>query len=536
MALDNSTPASPDAEKAEITGYDDSPIKYLTWRTFVLGIIASMGGFIFGYNTGQISGFETMSDFKRRFAEYDEATGEYAFSDVRSGLIVALICIGTMIGALAAAPIADKMGRKFSIAFWSVINVVGIVIQIATTDAWYQVAIGRLVAGLGVGALSSLVPMYQSESSPRQVRGAMVSAFQLFIAFGIFVSYLINYGTKGIDSAASWRIVMGVGFIWPFVLGVGILTLPESPRYAYRCGRVEEARSVLAALYGVSENHRVIAEELQDMEEKLQIERKAGKAGLLEIFTGPRMLYRTILGMTIQALQQLSGANFIFYYGNSIFQSTGISDSYVTQIILGGVNFGITFLGLYIVEHYGRRASLIGGALWMFVCFLVFASVGHFALDRDDPSNTPGAGDVLIVFTCLFICGFATTWGPIAWAITSEMYPARYRATCNGLATASNWLWNFLISFFTPFILSAIDYRFGYVFCACCFAAALIVYFFVCETKGRTLEEIDTMYIMHVKPWKSQEWVMPARAEADFGADKEHAEAAETEKTVQATL
>lgn len=222
-----------------------------------------------------------------------------------------------MIGALVAAPIADRIGRKLSISFWALIHMVGIVIQIATDTKWYQVALGRWVAGLGVGALSSVVPMYQSESAPRQVRGAMVSAFQLFVAFGIFISYLINYGTEKIDSTASWRITMGIGFAWPLILGIGTLFLPESPRYSYRHGRVEEARNVMSKLYGVPTNHRVVVQELQDMKQKLDEELSAGVTAWHEIFTGPRMFYRTVLGITLQSLQQLTGANFIFYYVSS---------------------------------------------------------------------------------------------------------------------------------------------------------------------------------------------------------------------------
>lgn len=304
-----------------------------------------------------------------------------------------------MVGALVAAPIADRIGRKFSISFWSVIHMVGIIVQIATDTKWYQVAVGRLVAGLGVGALSSIVPMYQSESAPRQVRGAMVSAFQLFVAFGIFISYIVNYGTHTINSTASWRITMGIGFAWPLILGVGTLFLPESPRYAYSNGRFEEARQVMCKLYGVPSNHRCIAQEMQDMKDKFEEENKAGKATWHEIFTGPRMLHRTILGIVLQSLQQLTGANFIFYFGNSIFSTIGL-DSYITQIILGAVNFGMTFPGLYIVEHMGRRNSLILGGVWMFICFMVWASVGHLQLGVTD-----SAGNVMIAFTCLFIVG-----------------------------------------------------------------------------------------------------------------------------------
>lgn len=179
-------------------------------------------------------------------------------------------------------------------------------------------------------------------------------------------------------------------------------------------------------------------------------------------------------------------------------------------MILGGVNFGTTFGGLYIIEHFGRRKSLITGGIWMFVCFMVFASVGHFSLDINTPSNTPAAGTAMVVFACLFITGFATTWGPQIWAIVAELYPSRYRARAMAMATASNWLWNFLIGFFTPFITHDIDFAYGYVFAGCLFVAVLIVYFFVIEGKDRTLEEMDMMYVMRVKPWKSSKWTPPA--------------------------
>jgi SP family sugar:H+ symporter-like MFS transporter len=176
-------------------------------------------------------------------------------------------------------------------------------------------------------------------------------------------------------------------------------------------------------------------------------------------------------------------------------------------MILGGINFGSTFLGLYVVEHYGRRKSLIFGAIWMFVCFMIFASVGHFSLSLTDPESTPHPGKALIVFACLFICGFAITWGPIIWTICAEMYPSRFRSTAMSISTASNWGWNFLLAFFTPFIIGDIDFRYGYVFAGCLFVAVLVVYFCVIEGQGRTLEEIDTMYILHVKPWESSKWV-----------------------------
>ena len=262
--------------------------------------------------------------------------------------------------------------------------------------------------------------MYVSETGPRQVRGSLVSTYQLFITLGIFTADCINFGTEARPNSGSWRIPMGIGFIWPLILGLGILVFPESPRYAYRNGRVEEARAAMAKMYGVHGSHREVRRELAEIKEKHDFEISRGKRPWIELFTGPRMAYRTMLGIVLQALQQLTGANFFFYYGTTIFEATGLSNSFVTAMILGGVNFGMTFFGLYVVEKYGRRRSLIVGGIGMTVTFLVFASVGGFSLDYAMPMNTPKQGTVMIVFACLFIAFYAVTWGPIIWCIVGE--------------------------------------------------------------------------------------------------------------------
>lgn len=450
-----------------------------------------------------------MPDFLDKFADQQNADGAPAFSNVRSGLIVALLSIGTLVGALIAAPISDKFGRKYSIVFWNLIFCVGVIVQITTTTKWVQIALGRWVAGLGVGGLSVLTPMYQSETAPRYVRGALVSCYQLFITLGIFTAYCINFGTEANNSSRAWKLPIGIGFIWSALMIAGILMLEESPRWEYRKGKIAEARKTIALTYGVNEDHAEVQREIREIEMKMEAERAGGgEHHWYEVFTAPRMAYRTLLGMTLQMLQQLTGANYFFYYGTTVFASVGLSNSYVTSIILGAVNFGCTFPGLYIVEKYGRRPALIYGALWMFCMFLIFASLGHFALGPEgNQSQSVGYG--MIIVACLFIAAFASTWGPIVWAVVGEMYPTRFRAQAMALSTASNWVWNFLLSFFTPFITSAIDYRYGYVFAGCCFAGAVVVYFFVCESQGRSLEEIDTMYILGVQPWKSKHWVPP---------------------------
>ncbi|ROV96108.1 hypothetical protein VSDG_05014 [Cytospora chrysosperma] len=508
--------ASTDARR-ELAHLDYSPLKRVTGRSFVMGLLVSMGGMIFGYDTGQISGFLEMPDFLQRFGEL-QADGTYAFTTVRSGLIVGLLSIGTLVGALVAAPVADKLGRRPSITIWSIVVSVGFVIQVASTTAWEQVMVGRLVAGFGVGALSLLVPMFQAETAPPWIRGALVCTYQLFITLGIFLAACFNYGTytHQMHSTASWRIVIGLGWLWTLILGVGIWGFKETPRFVYRKGRVDEARETLMRVYGAPENHYAIYVQMEEMESKFRAEKQREGSGpigdIVEMVRAPRMLYRILLGVGLQMFQQLTGANYFFYYGTTIFKSVSIS-SFVTQMILNAINFGVTFIGLYFVEHFGRRKCLIFGSIWMFVFFVVFASVGHFVLDVNDPTSTPSAGIALIVMACLFILGYATTWGPMVWTIVAEIYPSKYRAKGMALATASNWTWNFLLAFFTPFITNDIDFALGYVFAGCNLIGGIMVYLFVIEGQGRTLEEIDTMYLERVSPRQSAKWIPPPAEE-----------------------
>ncbi|KAK4554299.1 hexose transporter hxt5 [Recurvomyces mirabilis] len=477
----------------------------VTFMAVYLGLVASIGGFMFGYVSGQISGFFAMEDFASRFGE-PQADGSFLFSAARQGAIVGLLCIGALFGSLIAGKMADSLGRRLAISVSALFCCIGTIIEISSSHTWYQFAIGRLVNGLGIGALSVTVPMYQSESSPAIIRGVLVASYQLFITLGIWTAEMVNYGTHTMTSSASWRIPNGLSFLWALILGAGILLLPESPRFAYRMGREEEARNTIAKLAGLSPEAPVVSNQITEIRIKLDEEKAGTQTAWHEIFTGPRMFYRTILGITLQAGQQLTGANFFFYYGTTVFSATGLKDSYVTQIILGSVNVGCTFGGLYVVQKCGRRNALMAGAAWMFMCFMVFAFVGHFLLDQTNPMNTPTAGNILIVFSCLFIVAFATTWGPLVWAVVAELYPARYRAPCMALATSSNWLWNFLMSFFTRFITGAIDYLYGLVFAGCCAALIAIVFFCVIESKDRSLEEIDTMYVLGVNPITSAKW------------------------------
>ena len=289
----------------------DTPIPRITLRSLVMALFVSMGGLLFGYDTGQISGFQDMSNYLRRYGQFID--GEWALTDTRAGLIVGMLSIGTLVGALVGAPLADFLGRKWSITVWNIILIIGLVVQISSPSGhWYQMVVGRTITGLGVGGCSLLVPMYMGESAPRHIRGAMISCYQLFVTLGIFLAYCINLGTNTLDGTAQWRITLGLTFLFAIILGGGMAFFPESPRYEFRHGKAESAQSTLAKLYGIPENHVRILEEMNEIREQFEMETQDQKWH--EFITAPRMFYRIVLGMALQSLQQLTGANYYFYY------------------------------------------------------------------------------------------------------------------------------------------------------------------------------------------------------------------------------
>jgi SP family sugar:H+ symporter-like MFS transporter len=363
-------------------------------------------------------------DFLLRFGVPDEtaATG-YSIPATRSSILVSLMSIGSLLGALSGAYTSDWWGRRKSLTFGVFLFIIGNVIQITSMQSWIHMMMGRFVAGIGVGNLSVGVPMFQSECCPREIRGAVVASYQLMITIGILVSNLINYGVREIESSdASWRIVIGLGIAFSLPLGIGVLFSPESPRWLASKDRWDDARMSMARFRGLKNdlNNKLIEDDFGEMYDSIQEQKSAGVGSWWECFTGsgakPRVVYRTLLGLGVQFLQQWTGVNYFFYYGATIFQSAGIDDTLLIQLILGAVNVATTFPGLYLIERLGRRIPLIYGALWQSAWLLIFASV---AIARP-PTEYESSGIVMIVAACMFIASFAMTWGPFAWVVIGE--------------------------------------------------------------------------------------------------------------------
>ncbi|KAG5352846.1 hypothetical protein C0989_012600 [Termitomyces sp. Mn162] len=286
------------------------PVGYVA---ILLALVASMGGFIFGYDTGQISDILLMDDFLVRFATCSTpgVASTCHFSTARAGLIVSLLSIGTLVGALLGAPIADFLGRRYAMVVECILFIIGVIIQITATNAWQQFGMGRWVSGLGVGALSAAVPMYQAETAPARLRGTLTATYQLFITFGILVAYCISIGTRHMPGAGSWRTVVGIGFIWPFILMCGIIFMPESPRWLASHGRPKEARHSLARSHGIPRDQEnsdpFLNAKVEEVSTSIEHERRIC-AGWIDCFRPKhKTLYRTLLVMIVSACMFILG-------------------------------------------------------------------------------------------------------------------------------------------------------------------------------------------------------------------------------------
>jgi sugar porter (SP) family MFS transporter len=409
---------------------------------------AAFGGILFGYDTGTISGVIGSKQFIKDFGDYDQATNEYALGTSRTSLFVSILSAGTFFGALSGAPIADILGRRWGLQLAMLIFTVGVVLQVASNphdDALFVV--GRVVAGLGVGVVSTIVPMYQSETAPRWIRGAVVSGYQWAITIGLLFAAIANNSTNGRSDTGAYRIPIAVQIAFAIIMSVGLLFLPESPRWFVKKGRVDGAAKSLAFLNSTDIDDPVVRAEIADIQTNLDLELTHGTGSYADCFrpNERKFLTRTLVGTSLQGFQQLTGINFIFYYGTTFFESTGQSNPYGFVIASNVVNVVTTIPGMWGMDKVGRRKLLIFGAAWMFLCELIIAILGTAA-----PLSNHNAQRALVALVCLYVAGFASTWGPAAWVVCGEIFPLAIRAKALSLCTASNWLWNFGIGYATP--------------------------------------------------------------------------------------
>ncbi|KAK7914814.1 glucose transporter rco-3 [Apiospora marii] len=479
----------------------------------MIGLFVATGGLLFGYDTGTINGILVMNSFVKQFNNgYLDANHDNlpAISPPNIAIIVAILSIGTFIGSLLAAPAADKIGRRISLLIAVGVFCFGVIFQVCA-DAIPMLLVGRIFAGVGVGAVSLLVPLYQSEMAPKWIRGTLVCAYQLSITLGLLGASIVNIGTQSLGGAAAYRIPMGLQLTWACVLVVGIMVLPETPRYLIKCGKNEAAALSLSRLRRLDITHPALVEELAEIQANHDYELTLGPDSYRDIILGaPHLGRRTLTGCGLQMLQQLTGINFIMYYGTSFFHGAGIDSPFLIALITNVVNVVSTIPGLFVVETWGRRNLLLIGAIGMSLCQMTIAIYSTAVGSPSTNEVSTSSSKILIVFVMFFVFFYAASWGPVCWVVTAEIYPLKVRAKAMSITTASNWLLNFGIAYGTPYIIGSgagyadLGPKVFYVWGAFCVLAGLFVYCMVYETSKISLEQIDEMYERVAHAWNSK--------------------------------
>ncbi|KAM3417837.1 hypothetical protein BST61_g6058 [Cercospora zeina] len=504
----------------------------VTFKAYLICAFASFGGIFFGYDSGYINGVTASSVF----IELIEGPGSDALTGSHLSLVTSILSAGTFFGAIIAGDVADFIGRKWTVIVGCLIYVLGVIIQMITGvggDALGVIVAGRLIAGIGVGFESAIVILYMSEICPKKVRGALVAGYQFCITIGLLLASCVNYAVRTRTDQSEYRIPIGIQFAWGVILGGGLLFLPDSPRYFVKRGRVEQARSALARLRGQPGDSEYIEAELAEIVANEEYERSIIPAGSWangwancfkgSVFQSNSNLRKTILGTSLQMMQQWTGVNFIFYYSTPFLSSTGaISNTFLISLIFTLVNVCSTPISFYTVEKFGRRPLLIWGAFGMLICQFLVAIIGvTVGFNKTYEIPNPAGGDPLtravnvpavnaqIAFIAIFIFFFASTWGPGAWILIGEIFPLPIRSRGVALSTASNWLWNTIIAVITPYMVNTDEGNLKssvfFVWGGLCTCAFVYSWFLVPETKGLSLEQVDQM-MAETTPRTSSKW------------------------------
>ncbi|KJZ70832.1 hypothetical protein HIM_09791 [Hirsutella minnesotensis 3608] len=487
-----------------------------SWPGIVIGFFVAFGGVLFGYDTGTISGILAMPYWQNLFSTgYRNPTGHLDITTGQESGIVSILSAGTFFGALFSPLLGDYIGRRPALLISTWVFNLGVILQTAATSIPLFLA-GRFFAGLGVGLISALIPLYQSETAPKWIRGAIVGAYQLAITIGLLLAAVVNNATANRNDTGCYRIPVAVQFAWSIVLFVGVLVLPETPRFLVRSGKTEKAARALGTIRRLPPDHPAIQQELAEIRAHNEHEASLGSASYLDLFKPP-MLKRQFTGMALQALQQLSGINFIFYYGTKYFQNSGVSSGFVIQMITSAINVGSTIPGLYATDKWGRRPLLLWGAVGMCISQFIVAMCGTLSSGQHADgvvyvTNISGQ-KAAVSFSCIYIFFFASTWGPLAWVVTGEIFPLKTRAKSLSITTATNWLVNWAIAYSTPYLVNFgpgyanLQSKIFFVWFGACFLCIAFVYFFIYETKGLSLEEVDLLYTEVSAARKSPGWV-----------------------------
>jgi sugar porter (SP) family MFS transporter len=455
-------------------------------------LLASLGGFLFGYDIGYIGPIESFPGFQR------SVNGDREIGTADRGFITAIFSLGAVLASfpLVSSYLNDGIGRRRTIILGSILFCMGAAIQ-ATAFSVPQILLGRFISGLSVGSLSSTVPMYQSETAPQEWRGMLGATYQWCITLGILVSFWVDHAVNPNDGWG-WRIAIWVQVIPSLVLLVGMIAAPSSPRWLMLCGRKEEAIHTLRSLRTSQEDADL---ELYDIEASLKINQTVGTASLRELFAFRFSRRLTFVGMTVMLLQQLCGMNAFMYYGTIIFGGLQLSPAQFNPI-MGAVNVIATIPGLLLVDRVGRVQLLRwSGAMMFIACLACAAALSQFPPECMSKEGcgpeamilSPWAAHGFVAAMFIFICGFAFGWGPVAWVYCAEIFPLRFRSMAIGVTTCTCWVGNYMVAHFTPVLLDEFHFWTFLIFAFFC-GLGVLLSAWLPETQGAPLEEIPKLF------------------------------------------
>jgi len=431
--------------------------------------IAGLGGLLFGYDTGVIAGALLF------------ITPDFHLTSFESGMVVGAVPIGAVIGAAFAGRLSDAYGRRLLIIASSIVFIIGSIVCAAAPDTAVLV-LARVVLGIAIGLASATAPVYISEVAPPDIRGRLVTFFQLAVTIGIVVAYLVGLA---FDQSEEWRWMLGLGAVPAFFLFAGMMRMPQSPRWLVMAGRDFEARAVLARIRAGDPD--TIEQEIVDI--KGEVSAKPGTWGDL---LRPAVKAALVVGIGLAILQQVSGINTVIYYAPTIVQFTGVDSSaaaILASVAVGIVNVGMTLVAIRLLDRAGRRPLLLIGSAVMAMALSSLAIV--FAAGAGSTIGSVIAIGALMVY----VAAFAVSLGPIFWLLNAEIYPLEIRSKAAAVGTMANWLFNFLVSLTFLLLIDALGRSGAFFF----YAAICVVTFFFCralvpETKGKRLEDITAIF------------------------------------------
>ncbi|KAJ5097026.1 hypothetical protein N7456_007747 [Penicillium angulare] len=471
------------------------------YRVYILTSVAYLGSLLFGYDTGVMSSVLALDSFKRDFGLPLSTSGFASDANAQvSSNVVSLLTAGCFFGSIFAAFINDRIGRRYSLMLFSVIFLVGAAMQVGALHEIGLIYAGRVVAGLGIGGMSSITPVFVSENCPPEYRGRIAGMFQEFLVIGSTFAYWLDYGVSLHipSSTKQWRTPVAIQLVPGGLMLIGLFFLKESPRWLMKQGRREEALASLAYIRNESENSEEVQKEIAEIHAAIEEETQATEGVTWKECLQKSNRYRFFLGSVIMFWQQFSGTNSIGYYAPQIFESIGISStnsSLFATGIYGTVKVVATAIFLFIgIDRWGRKNSLIGGAAWMAAMMFIIGAVLATHPPNPDSTSVSSASTAMVAMIYLYVIGYSFSWGPTPWVYLGEIFPTRLRSYGVGLGAAVQWLFNFVITEVTPRAINQIGWRTFLMFGVFCTAMGIFVAIFVKETKGRTLEDMDLIF------------------------------------------